>query len=216
MQGGGLVFLLFLLRLRFAPADPAANPPPTEQPLRHSAAAVRQHLTWESVVLRFALVRAAAVTTAYGVGIAYFAAHPFLAATATLLIIRPAFDQTFVYAIERSLGTLLGAAVGIWLITIVQHPLPQLGTSLLLSFAMGAVLSVNYALYIALLTTILVWMTGLVGADPLSYTQDRVLETLIGLVLGIATIVLMGLLLPSTRAATDTDEQAEPATLPPT
>ncbi len=190
--GSGVVAtVLWLLRGRIAPAPDQPIPLRGETPLNATGTAMQRELSPQSPVLHFAFLRAAAVALAYWIGTVFFAAHPFWAAIATLVIIRPAFDQTLARGIARSIGTALGAIVGAWLFTLINAPLLQLAMIAVIAFGMGATLGINYAIFTTFLTFALIWFTGLLGGDPFITGQERTLETVIGLGLALAAITLL-------------------------
>ncbi len=200
--GSGVVaMVLWLLRGQLAPDPEGPIPIRAENPLSETSRAMRHELSPQSLVLHFTLLRAAAVALAYWIGTIFFAAHPFWAAIATLVIIRPAFDQTLARGISRSIGTALGAIVGVWLFTLISLPLLQLAMIAVIAFGMGATLGINYAIFTAFLTFALIWFTGLLGGDPFVTGQERTLETIIGLGLALAAITLLRVYTPKLHSS---------------
>ncbi|NJL04461.1 MAG: hypothetical protein HC911_06010 [Chloroflexaceae bacterium] len=195
--GSGVVAtVLWLLRGRIAPDPEGPIRLRGETPFNATGTAIQRELSPQSPVLHFAFLRAVAVALAYWIGTVFFAAHPFWAAIATLVIIRPVLDQTLVRGLARSTGTLVGAVLGVWLFTLINVPLLQLAMIAVIAFGMGATLGINYAIFTSFLTLALIWFTGLIGGDLLTTGQERILETIIGLGLALAAVILLQVYTP--------------------
>lgn len=152
---------------------------------------IRESLDWQSSVLQFALLRAAAVALAFFIEATFFETRPLWAATTALVIMRPAFDQTLVVGIQRAVGTLVGVFVGMWLIANAQHPVLLLVLLLGVAFGMGATVAVNYAVFVVFLTLVLLVFSRALGADILDVGLDRILATGVGVIMALIMIVFV-------------------------
>jgi uncharacterized membrane protein YgaE (UPF0421/DUF939 family) len=114
---------------------------------------------------------------------------PVFAAIAGLLVVQPSVNQSFTKAIERSAGVVAGVAIAsgltLWLGTstwvIVIAVLVALAVAWVLRLTAGVVNQVA-------VSALLVLAVGV--ADP-AYAFDRIVETIIGAVIGVAVSILM-------------------------
>ncbi|WP_292732619.1 MULTISPECIES: aromatic acid exporter family protein [unclassified Microbacterium] len=114
---------------------------------------------------------------------------PVFAAIAALLVVQPSLNQSFGKALERSVGVIVGvlvaSALGLLLGDSVWVVAAAVGIALVLAWALrmtpgtGNQVAVSALLVLAL------------GAATPDYALDRVLETLIGAVIGFAINVLV-------------------------
>lgn len=107
---------------------------------------------------------------------------PVFAAIAALLVVQPSIDQSFAKAIERSIGVIVGVVVA----TLVQLLLGD--ASWVVLVAIAAAMLVAWALSFTAGTAnqlaISAMLVLALGSDSPHYAFDRVLETLVGAVIG--------------------------------
>ena len=141
----------------------------------------------------------AAARVAFGAGVAAFAvfamgvAHPAWAAMGAVAVMQGAhLHINMSRALQRMVGTLLGAVVAWMILTHAPSIWTLIAILALLQFATEVIIGSNYALGQILVTPMALLMTyiaapGLDGADMVS---ERVLDTLLGAGIGIVFSVL--------------------------
>lgn len=187
--GGGLIASAILwLRLR-------TQPEPSLEELADEAArtieqVVRSPLGW------FALLRAFAVGVAMWLGAVLFPDHAIWAALTVILVLRPRVGEAIAAGLLRTVGTLLGVVVAevlIW--ASAESSALVLAGFLLAAFGMTALQKVNYAVFVACLTALLVLSAQLVAGAGEAAAFDRLLATLLGAAIAFAAIALGRLIL---------------------
>ncbi len=137
--------------------------------------AARTPLGW------FALVRTVAVVGAVLLGFWWFSSFALWAAITVIIVVKPSTSQTASVAIERTLGTALGAAIAI----AVAQRLPESDAAVAVAFLISAVamiafMNANYTLFAMFLTATLVFSQRLAEADAFEAGWQRVLATALG------------------------------------
>lgn len=128
---------------------------------------------------------------------------PIFAAIAALLVVQPSINQSFTRAIERSVGVIVGVLIA----SLLGIALGDLTWVILLSA--GVALVVAWALRMSPGTTNQVAISAVLvlalGTATPNYALDRVLETLIGAVIGVIvnTALVPPVLVPAARAKLD-------------
>jgi hypothetical protein len=182
--GGGLIAAAIIwLRTR-------AMPEPTVE--SEAIAAVR---TLESVVRSplgwFSVLRAAATAVALWIGASLFALHPIWAALTVILVMKPKPGETVGAGLMRSIGTILGVLVAELLIALTDGDRTAVFIGFMLTaFAMAALQKVNYAVFVACLTTLLVLSDQLAAGTGEATAMDRLLATLLGAAIAFAAIAI--------------------------
>lgn len=157
-----------------------------------------------TALLQVGKTAAAVAVTWFVAGAALRVELPIFGAIAALLVVQPNLNQTFGRAVERSLGVITGVLVALSLSLLFGRPgWLLLVTVLVVLLGAWAVrlnpAAANQAAISALLVLAL-------GATTPHYALDRILETLIGAVIGVVinlAIVPPVLLAPAHRAAAD-------------
>lgn len=154
--------------------------------------ALASNLTLRSVsfrhALRFGAALAAGVATYWLVGIHE---HGFWIPLTILFVLRPERDETFHRLILRAVGTLVGLAIA----TALAEWLGGDGIAIALAltvataFAYG-LLTVQYALFTAAITTYAVLLADSIGETALRAAGQRALGTAIGIAIAGAAFVL--------------------------
>jgi hypothetical protein len=108
---------------------------------------------------------------------------PVFAAIAALLVVQPSVNQSFAKAIERSIGVIIGVVLATLLALAVGD------TTWVVAVAVTAALVVAWAVKMTAGTTNQVAISALLvlalGATTPGYAVDRILETILGAVIGI-------------------------------
>ena len=165
-QGSGV-------RAPLAPAKPLAE---------RLLAPLRRNLTWKSVSLRHSTRVALCVTAAYLVTEAYKIPYGYWMTTTVVLIMQPYLSNSWVRAVERVIGGVLGGGLAA-LLGLVFH---SQGALLLVMFPLAmasmAFRTVNYSLYVFFLTPLFVLILDLThpGVREVAIAGIRALNTVIG------------------------------------
>jgi hypothetical protein len=137
----------------------------------------------------FAIVRAGAVAVAAWLGVTLFDAHPAWTGVTTLFVLAPGAQETLAAAGARLLGTLVGAAIGIGLVALVDEPFALALVIVLAVTTQFAVRSFGYHAVVICITIAVVAGSSLAGADSVSAGTDRVVATVLGA--GVAVVPLV-------------------------
>ena len=99
----------------------------------------------------------------------------------TLIVLRPAFEQTMERGVARVVGTLMGATIAT-IIVRLAHPggWALAGGVVLFVWASYTLLNVNYAYFTVFLTAYVVFLLSLAGLSPRPLVEHRVAFTAIG------------------------------------
>jgi uncharacterized membrane protein YccC len=187
--GGGLIAAgVIWLRSRIDP-EPSLEGQATAT-ARSVGEIIRSPLGW------FALVRATAAAVAQWLGAALFPDHAIWASLTVILVMKPKAGETMATGLLRTIGTLLGV-LGAEAVILVggDQVLVLLIGFLLAAFGMAALQKVNYAVFVACLTAMLVLVDQLARGTGEATASDRLLATLLGAVLAFGGIGLGRLLL---------------------
>lgn len=180
--GGGLVAAgILYVRARALPEPPLERQAGVAS--RTLEQIVRSPLGW------FALVRAATAALAMYLGAALFPDHPIWAALTVILVMKPKAGETVASGILRTLGTVLGVIVADAVIAASDGEVVVITIGFLLAgFGMVALQKVNYAIFVACLTALLVLADQLASGSGNATAADRLLATLLGAALALVAI----------------------------
>jgi uncharacterized membrane protein YccC len=153
--------------------------------------ALRTHATPRSALFRHAM-RVATVTALDAGMLAYFRLpHGIWLPLTSLVILQPDYGGTITRALQRSLGTIAGAAIaGVLLATV--HGTGSYDAALaVLLFATFLVIRRNYGYGITFLTPIVILLIGMSSANPWIDLAQRVAYTVAGALLALAAGYLL-------------------------
>ncbi|WP_405562088.1 FUSC family protein [Streptomyces sp. NBC_01180] len=135
----------------------------------------------DSPVLRHAIRTAVVAAVGYLIGFVLPFGHGYWVPLASVMVMRPAFAQTYGRAVARFGGTLVGVSVAT---TVVQlaHPGPYPSGALAVVCAglMFLLMRTGYAASSACISAYVVFLLGMSGLGVGQTVRDRVLLTLIG------------------------------------
>lgn len=150
-------------------------------------------LDWRSPVTIYAVSKAVAAGSATLIGWSIVGSHPFWATFAPLMIIKPDLQLTLAKGVDRVIGTVLGGAVGYMLIEPITNDTMIALLFLVSIFFQFATTKVHYGLMVFFLTLEIILSGDLSGgiADSLSF--DRILATVIGVIISFVTVLILSL-----------------------
>lgn len=188
---GSVALLLLLLPLprSIAPDAPPSNPAPVG-----NLAALRAHLNLRSPIMVFALSRAVAAAFTMWLGWQLNLAHPYWIALTILIVVVPDRRQAALTSWQRGVGTILGVAIGALVLALNLPEITLLLLWLLVTLVLLAIQNVNYVLYATILTVDLILFYRLLEADVLFNGAERLITTLLGIVIALAIILILELL----------------------
>ncbi len=179
-----LVGLACVLSRNWAPptGQPAGKPP-----LRDRLGALSDRLT-STLTRRFAVRLMACVGVAAVVSEVLPLQRSYWVVLTVAIVLKPDFGSVFARAVQRGLGTVIGAVLGAVIIVLVPY-----GPWLLLPFGLLAVLlpygrSRNFGLMAVFLTPLVVVLIDLLAPGGWRLAEDRLVDTL----LGCAIVLLIG------------------------
>ena len=160
---------------------------------RSPFAPILANLTWKSLFLRHAARVAISVGAAYLLAEGFKLPYGYWMTTTVALIQQPYLSSSWVRAIERVVGGVLGGGLAA-LLGLVFHS--QMALVLLmfpLAMACMSFRAVNYSLYIFFLTPLFVLILDLThpGVQEVSIAGVRALNTVIGGIVGLAGSLLL-------------------------
>lgn len=152
---------------------------------------LRAHATPRSAIFRHAL-RVAAVTALDTTIIAYYhLPHGIWLPLTSLVILQPDYGATASRAVERSLGTVAGAALAGGLLATV-HGTAEYDTAIgLLLFATFLLIRRRYGYAMTFLTPLIILLIGMSSADPWIDLAERVAYTVAGALAAVAAAHLL-------------------------
>jgi len=159
-------------------------------PLADTLETLRAHFSFRSAIFRHAL--RVGLATAAGTAVAHLQlAHGIWVPMATLIVLQPEFGGTINRALQRTAGTVAGAALaGLMLATLngtmVFEPL-----LIVLLFAAFFVLRRRYGLGVTFLTPLVVLILATADTSPWWDTLERIVDTILGAALGLGAGYLL-------------------------
>jgi uncharacterized membrane protein YccC len=110
---------------------------------------------------------------------------------AAATILRPEFGATFTRGAERALGTCLGVALA-GAIAVILHPAGGVTIVLVgvLAWAGYSLFPASFAVGFAFITALVVFLLNVISPDTLATASARLLDTLVGGVIGLAAYAL--------------------------
>jgi uncharacterized membrane protein YccC len=167
-------------------APPTAQPVP-KPPLRDRLGALSDRLT-STFTRRFAIRLMACVGVAAVVSEVLPLQRSYWVVLTVAIVLKPDFGSVFARAVQRGLGTVIGAVLGAVIIVLVPY-----GLWLLLPFGLLAALlpygrSRNFGLNAVFLTPLVVVLIDLLAPGGWRLAEDRLVDTL----LGCAIVLLIG------------------------
>jgi uncharacterized membrane protein YccC len=151
---------------------------------------IRAHLDLDSAVLRHALRVGLCVLAASTIASLYHLDHGFWITLTTFVLLQPNRSATTTRAIQRGLGTIVGALFAVGVVSTISDPL-ALAIIIVIAAGLGAsVLALNYALYSMFVTPTFILLAELHTRDFL-LIEIRIAYTLLaGVIAFVASILL--------------------------
>jgi hypothetical protein len=201
--GGGLIAAVVLwLQTRARPEPPMEAE--TTAAAHTAQGVIRSPLGW------FALLRATAAGLALLLGGVLFPEHASWAALTVILVMKPKAGETVASGLLRTIGTLTGVIVAEAVILISGGEAIAVTIGFMIfAFGMAALHKVNYAVFVACLTGVLVLSDQLASGTGESTATDRLLATLLGAAIAFIGIAIGRVLLGRPVAGADVDQPAE-------
>ena len=136
-----------------------------------------------------AVVRASAVAVGTALGIVWYPEHPVWPALTVLLVMANKPGEAIGAGLLRAFGTLMGVAAAEVVVEVAGGSEAVMLIAFFVSaYAMFAFKHVAYWVYVLFLTSVLVLMQALVGADAGATATDRLTATLLGAAIAIVGI----------------------------
>jgi hypothetical protein len=174
--GGIVAAFLIWLRSRMRPGPSVGAD--TSGATRTLDEIVHSSLGW------FSLLRATAAALSMALGVWLFPDHAIWAALTVLLVMKPKAGEAVAAGLLRTIGTLLGvlAAEAVLGLSGGDDAILIVGF-MVAAFGMTALKNVNYAIFVACLTAVLVLSQELVGASGDVAASERLFATILGSVI---------------------------------
>lgn len=155
---------------------------------------LRNNLTFDSVLFRHALRLALIVTAAELLALLLQLPRGYWVTLTAVVALKPNFGDTSERTLQRVVGTTLGGIIGIALVVLIHNPVVILVCILVLLVIAMSVRSLSYAIFITLLTPIVILLLNVTSQGGWEIGGLRILDSLIG-----GTLALLGsyLLFPS-------------------
>jgi uncharacterized membrane protein YccC len=166
---------------------------PAKPLLQRLWAPVSANLTWSSLFLRHSARVAVCVTGAYLLAEAFRLPYGYWMTTTVALILQPYLSSSWVRAIERVIGGVLGGGLAALLGLLFHSELALVLLMFPLAMACMSFRNVNYSLYVFFLTPLFVLILDLThpGTPEVSIAGIRALNTVIGGVVALAGSLLL-------------------------
>jgi len=157
------------------------------------AAEAHANLTWASVSFRHALRVSITVTIALYLTLAFQFGHGYWLTMTTVLILQPYVGSTWQTAIQRMVGSVAGAVLAAFLVTIITDPLMTSIAVFPLSIGTSMFRALDYGLYSFFLTPQFVLIAGLANPEQAdaSLAGLRALDSVLGGMLAVAASFLL-------------------------
>ena len=137
----------------------------------------------------FSLIRAFAVVASTLIGFWLFPDYAFWGAITVIIVVRPSASQTASIAVQRTLGTAVGAVFAVLAVQVFPgNEVYALAGFSVSTFFMVAFMNANYTIFAAFLTSTLVFSLRMVQADAFDAGVERVAATLVGAVISVVTV----------------------------
>ncbi|HUO22182.1 MAG TPA: FUSC family protein, partial [Caulobacteraceae bacterium] len=175
------------LQVDFGAAVPAR--PVRQRPL----APLLNNLTWKSLFLRHSARVAISVTAAFLLAETFHLPYGYWMTTTVALIQQPYLSNSWIRAVERVIGSVLGGGLAALLGMVFHSELALILLMFPLAMACMSFRAVNYSLYIFFLTPLFVLILDLThpGVTEQSIAGIRALNTVIGGAVGLAGALLL-------------------------
>ena len=207
--GGVLAVLALWISYRFLESDP--DPEADADVGKDAAETTIRTRHQRDVIARFAIVRAAGAGACVLLGYSLFPENPAWAVLTFVLVIQPPAHQFVVTALGRALGTAVGVVVGVLIIQISTGDTVALLVAFVASaFLMIATRKVNYAVSTLFTTSVLLISQALLQEQTSVAAWQRLLATLLGVVIAFAVVAVLALLTGRHRHAKAEAEPMDP------
>ncbi|WP_375760302.1 FUSC family protein [Corallococcus exercitus] len=171
------------------PGPPPEAPPPARELAEESHASlldpVRAHLTLGSEVLRHALRVGITTTAAVWIASVFRPNHGYWVTITVLTIMQPYTGPTFLKALQRVLGTVVGGLLAIAVASWLQNPYAMMGLLFCTAALCVSLIPLNYGLFTVFATLTFVLLAEL-GSGDWTLAPVRIVNTLIGGALALA------------------------------
>ncbi|WP_192820267.1 FUSC family membrane protein [Rufibacter sp. LB8] len=139
------------------------------------------NLTFTSSAFRFS-VRVALVATFAFVLMQVFpyGQHSYWVLLTVIVLLKPAYSLTKKRNVERLLGTVIGAALGLLVLFLVENHTLQFVFLVLFMTGFYMVQRINYMLSVILMTPFMLILFSFLGGGGLIIVQERMVDTVIG------------------------------------
>ena len=133
------------------------------------------------------------MATAAGTAVAHLQlAHGIWVPMATLIVLQPEFGGTINRALQRTAGTVAGAALAGLMLATLNGTMMFEPLLIVLLFAAFFVLRRRYGLGVTFLTPIVVLILATADTSPWRDTLERIVDTILGAALGLGAGYLLG------------------------
>jgi len=155
---------------------------PAEPAWRRAAANVRANMTWQSEALRHALRNAATAAPAFVITLVWPAPYEHWLTIMLVMTMQPYVALTYVRALERIGGTILGGVIAAVIATFCTTPLTIAAALFPLAVIALAMRPASFGLFITCLTPLVVLLSelGRPGESELTIAAMRALYAVIG------------------------------------
>ncbi|MCH9816552.1 MAG: FUSC family protein [Actinomycetia bacterium] len=198
--GGVLALLALWIADRFLESDP--DPEIATEPEQDMAETAVRSKRQRDVIVRFAIVRALGAGACVLLGYSLFPENPAWAVLTFVLVIQPPAHQFVVTALGRAIGTAVGVVLGVLIIQVsTGNTVALLVAFVASSFLMMATRKVNYAVSTLFTTGVLLISQALLQEQASVAAWQRLLATLLGVVIAFAVVAVLALLTGHHRQA---------------
>jgi len=186
--GSGVVLALIALPMLWAPKNAAVDTTTAqagETTLQPSRRFVVEYSTAVAVAMTIGLV----------LGDAWLETDPTLIVNATLMIIFPSLSQTWILAINRIIGAMLGIVVGFYFGLYIQHEWLEVVLWIVMSFFALAMLTVNAGVVTFCFLVIFAASWGAQGYEAANtIANERVFAEFVGVAIALIAVTVRNIL----------------------
>jgi len=115
-----------------------------------------------------------------------FGQHSYWVILTIIVIIKPAFSLSKQRNYERLIGTIVGGAIGVAILTFVHNDNVQFVILAVLMIGAYSFIRVNYVISIILMTPYVLILFRFLGVGHINIAEERIVDTIIGSVIALA------------------------------